>query len=320
MQPSALLAFLTLAYCVLICSFSNAFSVSSVTRARKVKGSFVPTSLFGKIPPQGDHSFDEHDDAFDVEAIRQRLESLVGGGDDARVSDDEIDFRATRKAAQAPTFLKSPAVDVVLPPAPPLTSIDRERREAEIQMLRQMEHGDDSLSDLWTLWFQERGPAAGARLLEAEELTGQGPHSWVEAEKLLRALIAEYGVYWAEPVNRLATLYYMQGRMDESETLCKMVLAVKPWHFGALSGIVMIYAGARDSQSARQWASRRLPTYAPSGPNRRRAGWVQHAVRDAMESLLAAEKRVVEAFGKPDDHTLKTKKKSAGNDDQDAWQ
>jgi hypothetical protein len=110
--------------------------------------------------------------------------------------------------------------------------------------------------------------------------------------------------------------------MEEAETYCKQVLAVKPWHFGALSGMVMIYAGARDSQSARMWASRRIPTFAPSGPNRRRAGWVQHAVREAMESLFSAESRVIEAFGEPDEHSLNRKKESfeQGDDEKDAWQ
>jgi hypothetical protein len=310
------LSFLILTNCVLSCSISNAFSIASVTRPVRSKGSLRPTCLFGMVPPQGDHSFDEDDNDFDVEAIRQRLESLVGGGEEGQMG-----FPPTRQASRAPTFSKSPAHDVVMPPAPLLTSIDRERREAEIQLLRQLEYGDDSLSDLWTLWFQERGSDAGARLLEAEALTGQGPTSWDEAEKLLRQLIEEYGVYWAEPVNRLATLYYMQGRMVEAETLCKIVLSVKPWHFGALSGIVMIYAGARDSQSARLWASRRIPTFAPSGTNRRRAGWVQHAAREAMESLHSAENRVVEAFGKPDEHSLGGKKTTVEHgDDDDAWQ
>jgi hypothetical protein len=311
------LSFLILTNCVLSYSLSNAFSIASVTRPVRSKASFGPTCLFGMVPPQGDHSFDEDDNDFDVEAIRQRLESLVGGGAD----EGQMDFPPTRQASRAPTFSKSPAHDVVMPPAPLLTSIDRERREAEIQLLRQLEYGDDSLSDLWTLWFQERGSDAAARLLEAEVLTGEGPTSWDEAEKLLRQLIEEYGVYWSEPVNRLATLYYMQGRMDEAETLCKIVLSVKPWHFGALSGIVMIYAGARDSQSARLWASRRIPTFAPAGNNRRRAGWVQHAVREAMESLHSAENRVVEAFGKPDEHSFDHKKTTVEHDvDDDAWQ
>lgn len=314
-------------------SFSNAFSsihttFSSVTPAiNKSKRSFSSTALFGMIPPQDDHSFDEDDeDFFDVEDMRQRFESLVGSsgsrGDNGNNGAAPQPLKRARQAKQAATYSHTPILDVSLPRAPPLTSIDRERREAEIQMLRQLEYGDESLADLWTLWFQERGSAAGARLLLAEELTAQGPNKWDEAEDVLRGLVDEYGVYWVEPVNRLATLLYMQGRMLESETLCKMVLAIKPWHFGALSGIVMIYAGEHDAQSARQWASRRLPTFAPSGPNRRRAGWVQKAVRDAMESLLSAEKRVVDSFGAPDDHTRQRNNKNNRNemDDEGDWQ
>jgi hypothetical protein len=313
-------------------SFANAFSIhhSSVTpgAATITQRSSRLTAPLGMVPRQDDHSFDNHEDdeeLSDVEAMRQRLESLHGGDGNTR---REMDFRGTTQAPQVPTANRysllshnSPVNDVTLPAANPLTSIDRERRQAEIQMLRQLEYSDESLSDLWTLWFQERGPGAAARLLEAEELTGQGPASWDQAEKVLRSLIEEHGVYWAEPVNRLATLFYMQGKMDESETLCKIVLAVKPWHFGALSGIVMVYAGVHDTQSARQWAARRLPTIAPSGPNRRRAGWVQHAMRDAMESLSAAEMRVMEGFGKPDEHVRRSNKVVNDHDEgDDDWQ
>ncbi|EEC50652.1 predicted protein, partial [Phaeodactylum tricornutum CCAP 1055/1] len=94
---------------------------------------------------------------------------------------------------------------------------------------------DDSVSNLWTLWYQERGVKAAAQLGEAEVLTGN-PRGWIKAEAILRELISEYGVYWTEPVNRLATLYYIQGRLEEAEVLCKIVLQLKPWHFGALSG------------------------------------------------------------------------------------
>jgi hypothetical protein len=82
---------------------------------------------------------------------------------------------------------------------------------------------------------------------------------------------------FADPLAISATLY-MQGRMDEAETLCKIVLSVKPWHFGALSGIVMIYAGSRDSQvlvCGRHTAFlRRRYESSPCGLG-------QHAVREA---------------------------------------
>jgi hypothetical protein len=217
----------------------------------------------------------------------------------------------------------------VLPPAPPLSTVDRERRRAEMELLAALAEGDGALGDLWGLWVRERGAGAAASLVRAEALTARGPAQWTEAERVLRRLIGEHGVHWAEPVNRLATLCFLQGRYQESEMLCKTVLAVKPWHFGALSGIVMVYAARRDSDQARQWAARRLPVFAPTGPNRRRLQWVQKALGDAHESYMRAEKALRDSFGKPDDHTVhrKKKKKNSSNDnndwtsnDDDAWQ
>jgi len=45
---------------------------------------------------------------------------------------------------------------------------------------------------------------------------------------------------------RLATLYYLQGKFKESIAMCELVLDVKPWHFGCLSGITLCYAELGD--------------------------------------------------------------------------
>ena len=201
-------------------------------------------------------------------------------------------------------------------------------------MLAELDEGDDAMVDLWNLWFHERGSKAAAQLAKAEELTSQGPLAWPDAERILEDLIVQYGVYFTEPVNRLATLYYMQDRLEESERLCNIVLDCKPWHFGALSGIVMVHAGLRNVNAARLWAARRLPTYVADSEgvsiNRRRRAWVMRALRDAEQSLVDAEKRVHVAFGKPDEHA--TTGGSEGptldgatvdhddDDDDDAWQ
>lgn len=239
-------------------------------------------------------NFDKDDSSasFDVEAERQRLETLVGSGATA--------FRTQQSSP--PSSAISPPLHVVLPPPPLMTSADRARRLAEQELLQQLAAGDDALTDLWNFWFQERGAAAAARLERAEQLTGQGPDAWEQAEEILFALMEDYGVYWAEPVNRLATLYYMQGRLEESETLCQMVLAVKPWHFGALSGIVMVYASLHDSEKARQWAARRLPSFSPTGPNKRRNHWVETALQDSQAALENGEERIREFMGPEDDY------------------
>jgi tetratricopeptide (TPR) repeat protein len=277
---------------------------------------------------QDGDSNDDDDDVFDVEKARERLEALVGNTKEESFKAAKSKQTVERSPKNNNNSIRSPdpynnpstlpALDVVLPPASPLTTIERERRQAEIQLLAQLAEGDDSVADLWMLWFGERGSEAAKKLARAEELTNESPLAWKQAEDTLRDLIQEYGVYWVEPVNRLATLYYMQGRLDEAETLCQIVLAVKPWHFGALSGIVMVYAAQADSENARLWAASRLPTFAPTGPNRRRIHWAEKAVASAQESLEIAEKRVQELFGPPDDYIIKKQQQDMWG--SDAWQ
>ena len=185
---------------------------------------------------------------------------------------------------------------------------------------------DEPLSDLWTLWFEERGASAAKELKAAEQLSMNGPQYWDEAETKLRALIEEHGVHWAEPVNRLATLMYLQGRLKESKELCEIVLAVKPWHFGALSGVVMVCAGLSDVSGARMWADRRLPPLRPDGDTtERRILWVERAVKEALRAEQRAERRVwedVENDEKEEEIANKTASKSIVMDDSDddAWQ
>lgn len=271
-------------------------------------------------------------DNFDVDQMRQRLEALlVGGGSSSsqqnaaqveqqqQVDSQLAHIKSSMLKEKKRDFLfdeKNAGVLLSSSSPPPLTSIDRERREAEIIHLSRLVADDDALADLWTLWFQERGAAASARLQRTEELVAQ--RAWSEAEDGLRELIEEYGVYWTEPVNRLATLYFLQGKLKESEALCKIVLEIKPWHFGALSGIVLIYAAMQDSQAARMWAARRLPTFAPEGANRRREIWVEQALAEASKSLNQAEKRLKSSFGKPDERLQEQSELSSDGDDD--WQ
>jgi hypothetical protein len=119
-------------------------------------------------------------------------------------------------------------------------------------------------------------------------------------------------------VNRLATLYYVQGRLEESLTLNEIVLFIKPWHIGALSHIVMVHAALHDPVSARQWAAFRLPSLAASGSNRRRISWVERAVIDGTILLHEGEKNNSASFGIPDQEWIE--KQIYDNDNTEAWQ
>jgi hypothetical protein len=111
--------------------------------------------------------------------------------------------------------------------------------------------------------------------------------------------------------------------MEWSYKLCQAILKVKPWHFGALSGIVQVCIGLGDRNAARLWAEKRLPTtiagtsFPPfaatpgddddDGPvNPRREEWVERAVVNAKEFLKKAERDTKECyFGKPEDYYRK---------------
>lgn len=251
----------------------------------------------------------DDDSNFDAEAARRQLEGLVTLS--AHPFRDEEDFppsrwHSTLLKSSSPlqsydlTYAPPSRVEIELPPPPPLTTLERERRSMEISLLKGLAEGEDSVTDLSNLWFQERGSKAAARLWKAEKLIGEGSERWDDAERELRKLINEYGVYWTEPINRLAMLMMMQKRLIEAEKMFMIVLAVKPWHMNALSGIVMTYAGLQDNKRATEWAARRLPKFTPGG--HRRMSWSHAAVKAAQDSLFDAEERLKDMFGARDTH------------------
>lgn len=199
-------------------------------------------------------------------------------------------------------FINSDTFEIALvPPTQPLTARERQRRYEEIDVLKCLLKSDDknSLNNLYNFWFHEKGPRAAKTLEEADFLIGQGnKEGWEDAEKILRYLIEEYGVYWTEPMNCLATLFYLQGRYLESKILYKWILLIKPWHCGALSGIVRVYEAMKDYKSARQCSPNRLPPRSSRDAyNRRRWLWVHKALIRSAEALKRAEEGTNAMFG-----------------------
>jgi len=315
-----------------ICSISNTHSYPLFRiGVGGIQGHKVSTPLFA-MGRSNEESSNE------IEAARQHLEDLIMG---KKKSSSSNNFRASRDYGYLP--LTTELLEVQLPPK--LTEAERKYQAKEIELLSSLYQSEDEdiLTDLWTHWFGERGPGPAAQLLHAEQLanTDDGVNTNYyqrEAERLFRKLIDEHGLYWAEPVNRLATLLYRQGRLEESKACCELVLAVKPWHFGALSGIVMVCVGMKDSVNAKIWADRRLPPLQPSSSqsigsvggrnNERRKDWIKRAVRDATMFLF----RQQDQFTVDDDDDMegKDETKEEGNniisngiytdDSDDSWQ
>jgi hypothetical protein len=337
-------------------STTNAFvSVSTVIRSFRARD--PEASICMNRNGLGDYD-PEAEGFFDVETARSRLEGLLssGGGDSTdfsdesmgrhfqqgkpslqnvrsfkdQVSDDDDGLSKTTisggaSIASSPAMsdvLEPPPLTIELPTRPPLTSIERERRIAEIELLKHLREGDISaIADLSSLWFSERGPEAESILKETDDLmVGGDVVDMIRAERILLSLIEEYGVYFAEPSNRLATIYLSQGRLEEALFLNKIVLAVKPWHFGALSHIVMVYESLGDSRSARAWARFRLPALTSISNNKRQAHWAERAVMDAIYLYEQGEIANAISFGESDRMWLKRQAENWQNNDDNAWQ
>lgn len=63
---------------------------------------------------------------------------------------------------------------------------------------------------------------------------------------------------FAEAWNKRATVYYHMERFDESVADCIRVLDLEPRHFGALSGLGLIYAANGELEAAIAWFERAL--------------------------------------------------------------
>ncbi len=231
---------------------------------------------------------------WDVESVRKQLENLVGGdcnGDDPSMADT-----STFQFAVADKMLlpKSLTGNILPHSNSQLTVIARMRRETEIDLLAQLKENLNTVDDLYEFWMNERGSKAARDLQKADEVFQQGEASWNNAEHMFNQLIQEHGPTWAEPMHRLAMLYYLQGRLAEARTLEEYVLQIKPWHIGSLSNYVRIAESQRDVETALKWAAYRLPPRV----GRRRAEWVERSVKAARQSLVNDEHRLSTFLGK----------------------
>ncbi len=293
---------------------------------------------------------DDDDDALfdsslsdsDITRVASTLDKLLFGDDD----DDDPTYSSERNRIR--NLEREIQLLSRLDPDHPINSID-DTDEEEIQ--KAMRNSQEAtLEKLWALWYGERGPLneRKLRLYEERLMDVRGSSAWPEVLDHYLGLIYEHcGVAsgdsdalaekrrledvdfdqldlgkWIEPANRLATLLFLMGRLAESKEWCERILAEKPWHVGALSGIVVVCLKLNDEDSAKTWAMRALPGLSPQ-TRRLRGEWVKTNLNLAKQKLEKLEedlrKKIISKAEVSARATNSAKMESVGFDDA-AWQ
>lgn len=108
---------------------------------------------------------------------------------------------------------------------------------------------------IWGLWT-----AADDEKLDrlmADGVAAMNAGRFATALESFNAII-EGDADFAEGWNKRATLYFLMGRYDESISDVERTLALEPRHFGALSGMGLIYTELKDAPAALFWFERAL--------------------------------------------------------------
>lgn len=123
--------------------------------------------------------------------------------------------------------------------------------------LRQIE------SQIWEIWLQHPNPDV-ERLMQ---LGTQRMNAQAVADAMLvfTQLTQNYPDY-AEAWNKRATLHYLIGEQEASEADIKKTLELEPRHFGALSGLGLVYLQRNELAKAKK-AFEDLVAIHPNSPN-----------------------------------------------------
>ena len=117
----------------------------------------------------------------------------------------------------------------------------------ELARDRPVRDADEIEAMVWALWTDHADTDASNRMDAAMEAMVE--QRFDEAEELLESLTRDFPE-WAEAWNKLATLHFIVGRIDESVAAIARTLALEPRHFGAICGFGQICLKQGDEATA----------------------------------------------------------------------
>ena len=115
---------------------------------------------------------------------------------------------------------------------------------------------------IWTIWYEHPNENVQSLLLTGIDYMNR--QYATEALAIFNQIIQQYPDY-AEAWNRRATLHYLLGNLDDSISDIDKVLELEPRHFGALSGLGLVYIQQQNLLKARE-AFENLLKFHPNSP------------------------------------------------------
>ena len=100
---------------------------------------------------------------------------------------------------------------------------------------------------IWDIWLRTEDEEASQLMNQAIRSMSVG--SFVKAREEFSEVI-ELEPEFAEAWNKRATVNYLMGDFSQSISDCEHVLALEPRHFGALSGLGLIYTELKNPELA----------------------------------------------------------------------
>ena len=129
---------------------------------------------------------------------------------------------------------------------------------------------------IWQIWLEH--PNEDLERLMEIGTQRMNSRQFPEALLVFNQVVANFPGY-AEGWNKRATLYYLLGSFEESIADIEKTLALEPRHFGALSGLGLVYLQREELTKAKQ-AFEDLIAVHPNSPS------AQENLRFVTEQLL----------------------------------
>jgi len=132
---------------------------------------------------------------------------------------------------------------------------------------------------IWQLWLTHDNDEVVQLMVAATQMMNN--LRYTDALALYSGIIRRFPDY-AEAWNKRATLYYLAGNFEASIADIRQTLELEPRHFGALSGLGLIYLQQNELRSARQAFEDLLKVHPHSSNALENLALINQALRESI--------------------------------------